>query len=137
MSPRIAVAALSFIAYFALSRSVGNFFPFSTFAMYAGDRAPRASRILARDAAGAVHEIDRLRAWQCDRPVRIEHDACGGGPYAQVDYLDRAALGWIDAHRAGDGAAPFEVVRRIWRLDAGAGPPPFEDCLLARCRATP
>jgi hypothetical protein len=137
MSPRIAVAALSFIAYFALSRSVGNLFPFSTFAMYAGDRAPRAGRILARDAAGTVHEIDRLVAWQCDRPVRIEHDACGAAPYAQVDYQDRAALAWIDTHRARDGAAPFDVVRRIWRVDAGAGTPPFEDCLLARCRATP
>jgi hypothetical protein len=139
MSPRAAVAGVAFFAYLALAFSVHDLYPFSTFAMFAGGAAPRASRLLARKSDGTTLAVETFVAWRCDGPVRLEHDACGGAPYSQIDYRDRAAAAWVESHTA-DGRAPAEpiaIVRRIWQLDAGAGPPPFVDCVLTRCQATP
>jgi len=127
------VALFAFAFYVALAGSVHNLYPFSTFAMFAGGHAARASRIVARDGAGRVHEVDGFARWRCDGPLRVEHDACAQhGAYSQVDYQDRAALDFLGAH-AGDGGEPVDLVRRIWRLDGGA--PAIEDCLVAHCRA--
>jgi hypothetical protein len=133
--PRVLVAGVAFAAYLALALVVGNLYPVSTFEMYSSKRATSASRVVARDGAGAMREIDEYESWSCDGPTSIEPAACAASfPYAYTTYLDRAAVDWIDAHR-GQGGEPVDVVRRIYRLGAAVGPPAFEDCVLQQCRA--
>lgn len=134
--PRTLVAAVAFTGYFAVAFAVRDLYPFSTFAMYAGAPPSRApSRVIARDAAGGVHEVDELVAWRCDGEAPPDRTSClDEGSYATTTYLDRAASDWIAAH-PGSGGAPVDVVRRIYRLADGGGPPIARDCVLRRCRA--
>jgi hypothetical protein len=134
MHPRVQVAAVGLLGYLGLALSVGNLYPVSTFEMYAAAPARSASRVIARDAAGAAHEVDEYREWSCDAPVPLDRAPCASEwPYAYTGYLDRAAADWIASH-PGSGGEPMEVVRRIFRLGA-AGPPEVRDCVLSRCRA--
>jgi hypothetical protein len=133
--PRVLVAALALCGYLGIAHSVRNLYPFSTFEMYAGQRADSASRVIARDAAGGLHELDAYEAFRCDGPIPLGHETCAAAwPYAYSIYLDRQAAAFIDTH-PGDGTEPVDVIRRIWRLSDRPGPPPFEDCLLQHCRA--
>jgi hypothetical protein len=133
---RLAVAALAFAGYVAIAWSVDNAYPFSHFDMYSGTMADSGSRIVVRDASGAVHEVTRFTAFACDRPIPTDRAACPGDHY-MIPYKDRELLGWVLAHE-GDpqGGEPVDLVRRVGRL-AGGGPPPHEDCLIASCRARP
>jgi hypothetical protein len=116
---------------------VGNLYPVSSFDMYAGDRLASNSRIVARDAAGAVREVRNYEAFDCDGDrVPIGPDACPADwPYDYISYLDHEAADWIATHRLPlTGGESVDIVRRIWRLSPEPGPPPSKDCLLLRCR---
>ena len=132
--PRVIVAALVFVTYTALAFSLHNFYPVSTFEMYAAQRTDSASRVVARDAGGQVHELDRFDAWRCDGPISVEPAACPGQfPYSYTTYLDRAAVDFVGQH-AGAGGEPVDVIRRVFRL-SDQPQIAVEDCLLQHCRA--
>lgn len=137
--PRVAVAALVFGGYVAISRGVENLFPFSIFDMYASS-SPSAARILARAADGRVYELDRYRAWSCDAPL----DMTGGehcpkpGTYVTITYKEMEATDYIATHGGRDpSAVPVEVIRRIFWLSDRDPAPRVEDCPLGRCHAVP
>jgi hypothetical protein len=135
MHPRLMVALSVLAGYLALAFSVHNLYPISTFEMYAGRPVRSASRVIARDAAGALHEIDEYRDWQCPGPLPLGPEACPAQwPYSYTGYLDRAAAELV-AQQGGSGGDSVDVVRRVWRLSDEPGPPPASDCLLERCRA--
>jgi hypothetical protein len=135
--PARAAGLLVLGGYVAISFATTNLYPFSVFDMYSRPRTT-ASRIVARDASGAVAEVDRFEAWRCDRPIDLSPAVCGPPEsFFYSPYLDQGRADYVAAHGAADGApggAPEDVVRRIWRLDA-PGPPRIDDCLLARCTA--
>lgn len=139
--PRTLVVAFAFFGYLALALSVRNLYPLSTFEMYAGAPPTAApSRVIARDAAGGAHEVDEYRAWSCEGPTPLGPAGCASEwPYAFSIYLDRAAADWVEAHRGAGGPVargePVEIVRRVYRLTDGVGPPSVRDCVLNRCRA--
>jgi hypothetical protein len=136
--PRCRVVALAMGGYLAVSWCVRDFFPFSTFSMYAA-REASASRLVARDARGRIAEIDRFTSWRCEGPLDVRAEACTGEPrFATLAYKDREAADYIVSHGGDDpSAAPVDVVRRIWWASAEGGPPPAHDCLLQRCTAVP
>jgi len=138
--PRRALGLLVLGGYVGFSFAVGNAYPFSVFDMYARPRTT-ASRIVARDAGGALTEVERWDAWMCPGPVDTSAEACREqGPYFAVGYIDASRAAWVTGHSAGpaEGAGearePVEVVRRIWWLE-GEGAPRSSDCVLARCSA--
>jgi len=133
------LALLACIGYFAISRAVLNLHPFSIFNMYSTRRVSTASRIIARDAAGGVHEIDELDDWDCDKPLNLNASACPESePFYYIPYLDREAAATLAAHTGKNPAAvPVAVVRRIFRFSDQAGEPTVEDCVLSLCRAVP
>ena len=125
------------VGYFAIARGLGNFYPFSTFEMYAGLSAHTASRVLAVDAAGGEHEIRRFEGYRCDS-LELEPPSCREhGDYYRIGYVEREAAEYLAAQAAaperGEGE-PVRLVRRIWRFH-GSGPPTVEDCPVASCRA--
>jgi hypothetical protein len=131
------VSALVLAGYLAVGRAVGNLYPFSTFEMYAAERPSSASRVFARDAAGAVHEVFDFARWRCDATAEspIDPMTCRAEwPFEYVPAQDREAAAWIAEHPGPDGGEAVELVRRVWRLPDRAGAPPSVDCLLARCR---
>jgi hypothetical protein len=130
---RLAVAVLVGGGYLAIAWSAENLYPFSRFEMYSGARSTTASRIIARDAAGAAHEVTSYDSYRCDREPTAARDACPGDYYT-IPYKDRQALDHVAAHLGGGGDEGVEIIRRVWRL-SGPGAPPFEDCVLARCDA--
>jgi hypothetical protein len=136
-APRALVAAFAFVGYLALALVVRNLYPLSTFEMYAEAPPSRApSRIIARDAAGAVHEIDEYVGWRCEGEAPSVGESClGEWPFSTTEYLDRTAAAWVSAHGGAGGGEPVDVVRRIYRLSDVVGPPVTRDCLLRRCRA--
>jgi hypothetical protein len=131
------IAVLAFLGYVATSRAVLHLYPFSIFNMYSSERVSTASRIVARDATGAVHEVDELTDWDCDAPPDLEPSACPRSwPFYYIPYLDREAAAHVAAHAAKNpDAAPVAVIRRIFRLSEEPGDPVIEDCVLSRCRA--
>lgn len=129
---------MAFFGYFAISRVVENFFPFSVLDMYSTADTETASRILARDASGHAYEVDHFDHWTCPAPLHPEARACAdSGDVNTISYVDREAAIYLDHHRgrAGEGA-PVDVVRRRWHLSDRAGPPSFDDCPLLHCQAT-
>jgi hypothetical protein len=135
VDPLLAVVVLVLAGYLALGRAVRDVYPISTFAMYSAHKVDSGSRIVARTADGRIHEIDRFAGWHCPGPVSIDPAACPAEwPFYYIPYLDRAARAVLE-RRAGSGKERVDVVRRIWRLDGQAGPPPVHDCLLAHCQA--
>jgi hypothetical protein len=147
--PRRPLAALVVAGYAGVAFAVHDLYPFSRFDMYSRARSS-ASRIVARDAAGHVAEVERFDAWQCERPVDVSPGTCGApGSYTYTPYIDESRARWVAEHAAqgangksasthgadGERAAgePVDVVRRIWRVDEG--PPHVTDCLLERCSA--
>jgi|KBSMisStandDraft_5_1062788.scaffolds.fasta_scaffold183918_3 hypothetical protein len=137
--PRTLVGVTAFVGYLGLAAAVHNLYPISTFEMYAGAPPSRApTRVIARDASGEAHEVDEFVGWRCEGPVPLDRASCvGEWPYATTDYLDRAAADWVAGHPgpAAGGGEPVEIVRRIYRLADGGGPPAVRDCLLRRCQA--
>ncbi len=132
------VSALAFVGYLAISRVTVDLFPFSTLNMYSHSRTQGASRLFARDATGRVRELDRFDRWDCPTSLDPAAQACPNlGNVSTIDYVDRDMAVFLRAHRArAPESPPVDVVRRVWRLTDHAGPPPFEDCLLLRCRAS-
>ncbi|MFO0548834.1 MAG: hypothetical protein U0271_10625 [Polyangiaceae bacterium] len=83
----LATTLFVFAGYVGLARIVENLYPLSTFSMYAGEHMDTASRLLAREADGTVHELDRYASFRCDPPVDLstEHVVCGDlGPYYTI-----------------------------------------------------
>jgi hypothetical protein len=108
--------------------------------MYSATSARTASRMLAREPSGEVHEIRAYEAYRCEgaAPLDLAPAACErGGPYYRIDYVDRETADYLGAEERapvrGD-ARPVELVRRIWRF-RGSGEPAVEDCPVASCRA--
>jgi hypothetical protein len=137
VSKRIAiiVAALAFLGYFGIARIVGNLYPFSTFPMYAGEHRTTGSRIVAKDAAGALHEVTEGMAWSCGAR-EIDPEACGGPDVYTIDYVDREAVAYVREHSGGDAnATPVELVRHIWTFASDRDPPTTRDCPIALCSA--
>jgi hypothetical protein len=136
--PTAVVAALAFTGYLGVAWGVENLYPFSTFPMYSGAHTATASRVVARDGSGRLHEVEDYDAWTCDLPLRFEVSRCGD--VYHIPYVDLARREYIDGHRApGQGdprGEPVDVVRHVWRF-SGPGEPLVEDCLLHRCRAVP
>ncbi len=134
-----ASSLLVFVGYLALARAAGNVFPFSSFNMYSTERLHSASRIIARDADGHVHELDRYVAWDCEALPDIRPAACPAQwPFYHVPYLDRGALALLSERAAAlPDAPPVTVVRRVFRLTQHPGEPTLSDCTLATCRAVP
>lgn len=146
---RLALVAVLISGYLAVARNGVHVYPFSTFDMYAS-RGPReaarspesgsGSRLLARSADGQVSEIDRYRAWVCERPLDVTGGAACArrGSYTSIDYKDQEAIDYIATHGGSDPAASdVDVIRRIFWLSEGLDPPRIEDCVLGRCRAVP
>jgi len=128
---------LALLAYLALGRAAGNLYPFSSFNMYSTERVQSASRIVARDDQGRVHELDEYTAWDCPKPPDIRPDACPAQwPFYYIPYLDREAAALLAARQAPlPDAAPVTVIRRVFRLHERPGDPALEDCSLQTCRA--
>ncbi|HEY8429277.1 MAG TPA: hypothetical protein VIL20_12910, partial [Sandaracinaceae bacterium] len=61
------VGALVLVGYTVVAWSVGSFYPFSVFPMYAQHSEHRhAARLGARTEAGELVEVTRYRAFECD-----------------------------------------------------------------------
>jgi hypothetical protein len=134
-SVAVAVAGLAFVGYFGIARIVGNVYPFSTFPMYAGEHRTTGSRIVAKDAAGALHEVSDGTAWACI-PADLDASACGGPGVYTIDYVDREALAFVREHSGSDAlAVPVGLVRRVWSFTNDRDPPTAHDCTIATCRA--
>ncbi len=128
--------------YFAVSRGFQNFYPFSVVDMYAGRPDGDPSRILAVDASGRAREVSAYVGWRCDGPISEAQVSCAAlpGRAMTIGYVDRDVLAHITAHPAPPSSSavegePVRVVRRVWQLGAGEGPPPHVDCPMASCRA--
>ncbi|MDQ3036245.1 MAG: hypothetical protein M3Y87_27840 [Myxococcota bacterium] len=134
-----ALAVVVLAGYTAVAWSVGSFYPFSVFPMYAGrSEGTRAGRLAARTASGELVEVTRFRAFDCEgtlEPERFE-EACGVGPVYAPRYLDEELAHHVraGASEVRDGEA-IAIVRRIWTL-APDGSVSGDDCVLARCRAS-
>lgn len=135
VSPRLALAVVVCAAYFAVARVAGNLYPFSTFSMYSRRALGHPSRLLARDARGAVHEIAAFDRFRCPPLPPLEQTRCDGRSDVEtIEYLDRDADAYVRAHRAdAPGGEPVDLVRRVWIFPEGDGAPRTEDCLVARC----
>lgn len=135
--PVRAVSLLALLGYLAIARATGNLYPFSSFNMYSSERVHSASRIVARDAHGSIHELDTFTAWDCPTPLDPRPTACPASwPFYYIPYLDRQAASLLQARAAPrPDAPPVAVIRRIWRLDDRPGAPAIEDCPLVECRA--
>lgn len=131
-------AVCVFAAYVAIARGLGNGYPFSTFDMYADVTEHSASRVLAREESGEVHELRAYEAYRCDGPLELQPAACErNGRYYRIDYVDREAAEYLaDQATVPARGEPrrVDVVRRIWRF-RGPGEPEVEDCPVATCRA--
>ena len=131
----ITVAGLAFVGYFGVARIVGNLYPFSTFPMYAGEHRTTGSRIVAKDAAGALREVTDGAAWSCGAR-EINPDACGGPDVYTIDYVDREAVAYVREHSGNDAnATPVELVRHIWTVASDRDPPTARVCPFALCSA--
>jgi hypothetical protein len=130
---RSAFAATAIVSYVSVALAYGELYPFSAFSMYARAAGTSASRIVVRDAGGALHEVRRFRVITCEPP---RPEACGEpGTYASIPYLDAEAEAWIAAHAGAPGEGePATLVRRIWRFAEPRGPARATDCALAACR---
>jgi hypothetical protein len=131
----IAVAAVAFVGYFAVARIVGNVYPFSTFPMYAEGHRTTASRIVAKDAKGVLHEVTDATAWSCDSAA-LDPSACTGPDVYAIHYVDREAIDCVRATQVEtSNAPPVDLVRHVWAFPDDEGPPTTRDCRIAACRA--
>jgi hypothetical protein len=133
------VAALSMLGYLLVARIAGNLYPFSTFGMYSAVPARAASRIVARDGSGTVHELTEYTAFRCEHPVDLSTCQQTGDAYT-IDYLDREAQAYVGDKPLASGPVDPEdtsvaVVRRVWRFEPGHEDPVVDDCEMSRCRA--
>lgn len=141
--PRALVALIVLAGYFSVARLVENLYPFSTFPMYAAEHEATASRILARERDGSVHEIEEYDALSCEEPLDLaaEPDRCAAlGRYATIPYIDREIEALLRereraAAPADPAGAPVTLVRRVFRFPDGPGEARVEDCALGRCKA--
>lgn len=141
--PAVFVGLLVLVGYLATARLVENLYPFSTFPMYAGERSDSASRLVAREADGSVHEASEYAAWSCEEEVDLsrEHDRCGALPrYSTIPYIDREIVESIRSRSQGSQGASgagvhVTIVRRVFRFPDGPGAPSVEDCEVGRCKA--
>lgn len=133
-------SALVLVGYSAVAWSVGSFYPFSVFPMYArGSEHQHAARLGARTEAGELVEVTRYRAFQCDRrldPASF-HEVCGVIAYSP-QYVDDELAHHVNAHatevRDGERVA---IVRHVWAFTEDGTVLPGRDCVLARCTASP
>jgi len=131
------LSAVVLVGYSVVAWSVGSFYPFSVFPMYAeAPETRRAARLGARTAGGELVEVTRYRAFQCEGTLDPDafDAACGVQAYAPR-YLDDELSHHVRANAATvrDGE-PIEIVRRIWTL-APDGSVSADVCVLARCTA--
>lgn len=123
--------------YFVIARGLGNLYPFSTFEMYAAVEARSASRLLAEDGEGRLHEIREFAAYRCGS-IDPKPAACAtGGDYYTIGYVEREAAEDLATRTAApmNGAAQdVRLIRRVWRFH-GPGAPSVQDCMVATCQA--
>jgi hypothetical protein len=135
--PRRPVVALFVGGYVAIAFAVRDLYPFSKFDMYS-HYTDSASRVIARDARGAVSEIERWDGWRCEAPVDLSFspDRCGTARRVEIARnQDGFRAAYIAGHSApAGGGEPIEIVRRIWWLD-GRGGARVLDCPIQRCTA--
>lgn len=131
------------LGYVLVARGVNNFYPFSTFSMYAATEESSASRVLARDAAGKDHEVSSFVNWSCEHPIDLNPSRCesldGLGRYYKIGYVDREMTSALEKTRPTSpevSASPVTVFRRIWRF-ADDGGVSVTDCELGACEAVP
>jgi hypothetical protein len=135
--PAFSLGAVVLATYLLVAQGIGDLYPFSTFSMYSAHPTDSGSRIVARDASGALRELSAYERWACPRAGALEQvDACG--EVTTIEYLDREAREYLAEHESPDapalpGSEPIDVVRRTWRF--GGEAPIVRDCPLVRCRA--
>lgn len=130
----------SFVFYFLVARGFENFFPFTVLDMYATKSSSTSvSHVMALDAQDQAQEVRRFGEWRCDTVIAPNQGLCQEhGTFDRISYKDRDNLDYVfhkNYSSTPSAGEPVKLIRRIWRLDDRAGPPPFEDCVLTSCRA--
>ncbi len=142
---RLRFGTLCVLAYVALSWSLrvdmrlGNqmaslVYPLDTFSMYANAPGDRASRLLIRDAHGAIHHIEDFRSYDCAEPVTGSEVRCADR--LGIDYIHEKLTRYIETHR-GAGERDVELIGRTWIIRPGQPPLRESDCVVAHCRVSP
>jgi hypothetical protein len=136
LGPAELLVASLMAGYLLVAFGLGNLYPFSTFSMYSGTHQRNASRIVARDRLGALHEVTDFSAWSCDEPPDPSGETClGGGAIYAIGYIDRASIAHVLEHGPAAPPAPATepvlLVRHVWYLD---DPGRADDCFIAHCR---
>ena len=139
VQPSVVLVALMFGGYVLTSRGLHDLFPFSTYSMYSGEHSVTASRIVARDQSGQLHELEDFAAWTCPAPIDFNPPRCSsGGAVYSIGYIDRDRQEYLDRARGHSASArPVTLTRHIWHFRSSNGPPTIEDCDLASCTAAP
>ena len=125
--------AIVCLTYVVCGQIVGNFYPFSSFAMYARV-APSATRILAKSSSGNASETAEYTDWQCSTFTLSD---CLGAGDTNVVYRDREALQVVRDAKALKSAQRHDheavlLIRRIWRFAPSVE---ARDCVMAQCTA--
>jgi hypothetical protein len=119
--------------YVLCGQIAGDAYPFSSFAMYARV-ATGTTRIFAKEANGAIAEVDRYKSWSCSAFTLSD---CVKAEDGTVGYRDREALRVVRNNApatTGGRREPVLLVRRTYRFM-----PQSEtlDCVMAHCTAEP
>jgi hypothetical protein len=119
------IELLAFAAWLVLASQVGDCYPFGNFRFFSV-KMDTASRVLARDVDGRLHEPMAFDQWHCDRPI------------SSLASPDKTSLVYMARHvgAAGQGQ-PLELLQRTWRFSAGVDEPEVTDEPLTRCTASP
>ena len=129
---------LVFGGYLLIARIVGDFYPFSTFSMYANVRSTSASHVVVRDSAAALHEVYEYASFSCKAAIDVDPPRCRASrDFESIGYIDRDIKEYIEKYSTPnlEMGEPVELVRHIWRFQDGSGEVLLEDCLLQRCQA--
>lgn len=133
------VAASVFFVYFLTARGLHNVFPFSIFDMYEMRAPSVATRLFVLDSSGHIDELHRFDSFQCNpsSPKLQELSVCGEeAQLGSIPYVARDIQLILDARlKPVSSGEEVKLIARTWRLQETPGPSPFQDCVLARCRA--
>lgn len=131
--------ALAMLGYVAVSRKVGEQYPFGPLSMFSSGLRV-ASHIVAKAPDGRLCELSAFEGWSCEGKIDFRaasNPQCRMG--AEHPENDRKAEGRLRAGADGSAGAPvsrIEVIRRSFHAEQTGGPIAVEDCLLVVCDAT-
>ena len=126
---RTVVSALVLVGYLVAARGVDNFYPVSSFPMYASAKGTATSRVMALTQAGDFAEVTAFESWQCGEFGNLDATFCEG--VGSIPYIDREREAHVRGH-PGTGGAPIQLVRRVFSFD---GKTRRSHCVLAQCTA--